>query len=454
MIGRPLEVLDFAPQGENNAGYDIASALGATAANVAMEDLVSRRGRALTGQAIPSVKLGNDEPSGLLFFDGQQVIDFPVLEGIPLPPVDGVEISRDDRIRLASIYVDQALQGQKYTFHFVSGDGRTIDSRSMYAYRVFHNMRWVLYGLLAVFLLVGFFERPPWCWSSSTCSCNLVTEPGGFQCIPVPRSMMPLLPNQAALAVELVACIGLLLLDTGVKLFFLRPRKWLFSWESVKACLYIIAIVDDLVSFGVARNWRVAPWIRPFILTFLNFNTRRAVFSSLFIFYLVVDIILLIFVLLILFSWMGLIIWQGTPGSGIYFPDYLIALRELHVALTTANFPDIMVPAYTQSSFAILFYLAFYALGLFFLFPYALASIYNGYKDQLAKEAGEFRRNRRNMLNAAFYALDETKGLWVVADNTFFFFLLALLLLFFFFLNGILPCYFFFSPSHQIEICR
>lgn len=415
LVTSSLVVPDFSEE-SNQEDDDMAIALGAVSANVAMEDLTTKRSRtgterALAGlQALPKVKLEENAPSTISYLDGVQLIEYPVLEGIPLPPVDGIDISRDDRLRLAAIYVDQALLGQRYTFDFVSNDGKSVNGSAMTAYLVSHNLRWLIYAFLAIFLIVGFFERPPWCWSSPTCTCNFIVDSFGFQCIPVPRSALPFLPNAAALALELFACIGLLALDSGLKLYFLNSRKWLFSWESVKSVLLVIAIVDDLVSFGVDRQWRIAPWTRPFVLALLNFNTRRAVFSSLRIFYLVVDVMVLIFALLMIFSWMALIIWQGTAGSGIYFTDYLIAMRELHVALTTANFPDVMVPSYSVSSFAIVFFVAFYALGLFFLFPYALASIYNGYKDQLAEEAQNFRNNRRNMLKAAFYTLDESKG--------------------------------------------
>jgi hypothetical protein len=197
----------------------------------------------------------------------------------------------------------------------------------------------------------------------------------------------------------------------GFGAWFMNWRKWLHpkSFESVKVALYIVSLIDIVVSFSTTRTWRLSPWLRPFIFVMLTSFTRNSAFSSIMVWYNVADILLMICILLILFAWIGLVLWQGTPGEGVYFTGYLIALRELQVALTTANFPDIMVPAYNQSSFAILFYLAFFIVGLFFLIPFMLASIYNTYKLQLHSEAMLFHVNQRRMLRAAFYVLDDCK---------------------------------------------
>ncbi len=196
---------------------------------------------------------------------------------------------------------------------------------------------------------------------------------------------------------------------------------------------YTVSIVDCCVSLAVPRTWRLSPWLRPFLLIFFSDRARYAAFSSMMIWWNVIDIFALIFLMLLLFAWVGLVLWRGTNGSGVYFTgyvlhnrcsrgmsrsltarsllpiSYLVALRELHVALTTANFPDIMAPAYGQSSLAILFYLAFYVVGLFFLLPLMLASIFSTYKQQLMTEAAQFTFNRNHQLQAAYYVLDSDR---------------------------------------------
>ncbi len=50
------------------------------------------------------------------------------------------------------------------------------------------------------------------------------------------------------------------------------------------------------------------------------------------------------------------------------------------VLLTTANFPDIMLPAYEQSRIYALFFISYLLFGLFLILNLLMAVYYNNYK--------------------------------------------------------------------------
>lgn len=90
------------------------------------------------------------------------------------------------------------------------------------------------------------------------------------------------------------------------------------------------------------------------------------------------------------------------------------------VLLTTANYPDIMLPAYAQSRLYSIFFIAYLLFGLFFLFNLVLAVFYNKYKTQLELVAEKYINERRTTIKEAFAVLDHQKvgeiEYWVFAD--------------------------------------
>lgn len=57
------------------------------------------------------------------------------------------------------------------------------------------------------------------------------------------------------------------------------------------------------------------------------------------------------------------------------------------VLLTTANFPDVMLPALHQSPWYALFFMSYLFMGLYFLLNVLLATIFSGYKRKLQERS-------------------------------------------------------------------
>ena len=71
------------------------------------------------------------------------------------------------------------------------------------------------------------------------------------------------------------------------------------------------------------------------------------------------------FVFKILISFLGQRLFSGTIEGVQYFNTYIYSCFNMLVLLTTANFPDIMLPAYEKSRAASLFFIAYLLLGVF-----------------------------------------------------------------------------------------
>jgi two pore calcium channel protein len=57
------------------------------------------------------------------------------------------------------------------------------------------------------------------------------------------------------------------------------------------------------------------------------------------------------------------------------------------ILLTTSNFPDVMLPAYFNSSYSVIFFIIYLVLGLYFLLNTLLATIFTNYKKRLEARA-------------------------------------------------------------------
>ena len=65
------------------------------------------------------------------------------------------------------------------------------------------------------------------------------------------------------------------------------------------------------------------------------------------------------------------------------------------VLITTANFPDVMLPAYHKNYFSMLFFTTYLSVGLFFLLNLLLASVFSKFKDRFEERIDANIEKRR-----------------------------------------------------------
>ena len=77
--------------------------------------------------------------------------------------------------------------------------------------------------------------------------------------------------------------------------------------------------------------------------------------------------------------------------------------------LTTANFPDVMLPAYQANYFSMLFFVTYLLLGLYFLINLLVASVFNKYKGRLADKITQNHHLRRDQVEKVYRMFDTTQ---------------------------------------------
>lgn len=94
-------------------------------------------------------------------------------------------------------------------------------------------------------------------------------------------------------------------------------------------------------------------------------------------------VLAMIFAFIFFFSFSGYFLFQGTLEGVTTFPNINSSYYNMLILLTTANFPDVMLPAYNYKRFNFFFFFLFLVFGLYFLLNVLLAVVFDNYKSKL-----------------------------------------------------------------------
>uniref|UniRef100_A0A665U762 Two pore calcium channel protein 1-like n=1 Tax=Echeneis naucrates TaxID=173247 RepID=A0A665U762_ECHNA len=288
-------------------------------------------------------------------------------------------------LELASVFVSDAQYNRNIFFD--------TSPRAVRLYLLYH--RWFLKVLLYFFILVNL-------------SLAVFEEPAVFP-----------LPLWATMMVELLC-----LLAFSFRLVHyakvIPPDKF---WKDPKnICIIVILMLTlvDMIIYGAlkATNYYALRWsrvLRPLLLVNVTegrqlrraFRSIRNALPQIFYVFLLFMFSVLIFSLMALklLGKRGLQTIDGAP----YFTHYLEIVFDLYVLVTTANSPDVMMPAYNASFVFAIFFIVYILINTYIFMSVFLAVVYNNYKKYLKEEVRQLVRAKRHKMVRAFAVLQEVR---------------------------------------------
>ncbi|KAG7220282.1 hypothetical protein INR49_018338 [Caranx melampygus] len=298
---------------------------------------------------------------------------------------------------LAAIYVSDAQYNRNIFFD--------TSPQSVRLYLLYN--RWFLKVLLYFFILVNL-------------SLAVFEEP----------AVLPL-PVWATMLVELLC----LLVFTCRLVHYAKVIPRDKFWKDPKnICIIVILTLTlvDMIIYGTlkASNYYAVRWsrvLRPLLLVNVTegrqlrraFRSIRNALPQIFYVFLLFMFSVLIFSLMALklLGKRGLKTINGAP----YFTNYLEIVFDLYVLVTTANSPDVMMPAYNASFVFAIFFIMYILINTYIFMSVFLAVVYNNYKKYLKEEVRQLVRAKRHKMVRAFAVLQEQKeaggGPVVTQDN-------------------------------------
>ncbi|KAK3246740.1 hypothetical protein CYMTET_43734, partial [Cymbomonas tetramitiformis] len=241
-----------------------------------------------------------------------------------------------------------------------------------------------------------FFEQPNWCSKGGQDTCHAAHYPSW---------RLPNINKDEALSVELcfAACCVVEIIASA---FAYGWKYFSFVHHRVLTILFCFAFFDIPYKYG---NWetyfRVGPLLRISIYVAYSDELRKEFWYIGGMLPKMVGIAFIGLSMVAVFAWAGLLIFEGTPEGAEYFPTIFDSAWTLLVLMTTSNWPDAMLPAYSDKRSTAFFFIIFQLAGLFFFLNFILAMVYNEYLLQ-EKESLQLRSLEREAnLDSAFQAL-------------------------------------------------
>eukprot|EP00246_Nothoceros_aenigmaticus_P009159 TRINITY_DN244_c0_g1_i3.p1 TRINITY_DN244_c0_g1~~TRINITY_DN244_c0_g1_i3.p1 ORF type:complete len:509 (-),score=73.26 TRINITY_DN244_c0_g1_i3:978-2504(-) len=269
------------------------------------------------------------------------------------------------------------------------------------------DILWTL--TLFALVIINFFEVPLWCNGSSPHPCGSKEK--------YYLGDLPYLSREGSLIYEAVVLVILAVYTFAPIAYIGNKLFWSNRLDATKACLFVLLLIDAVVnvlyvsSSGPITSLpiRFAPYIRVVIFG-LNIRELRQCASVLLgIIPAFLDIFALLIIYIVFSSWVAYILFEDTMQGKIFFTSYWTTLYEMFILFTTANNPDVWIPAYKASRYSSIFFILYILFGVYFIFNLILAVVYNSFKEQFAAQLIAAEKKRVEILDKAFDLLDTQK---------------------------------------------
>ena len=256
------------------------------------------------------------------------------------------------------------------------------DERAQELYKV--QKKWLskikIVAVIIYFLIIPFMETPKWCRDDM----NRDDLTPIYHCSEIADGNIP---YSQIYKLNPIITGGLDFLCLSFFIFFrLFKSKW--RAQSKKAtcrtytliALAVISFVDTIISIIFVEDSLISNLVRPIVVIIFFSQIRSNIYTAARDLYLSLYVLVLIFIYVFFFSILGYYLFRDMFEREIYFKSISDSMYQMMILLTTANFPDIMLPAYQVSIAYNLYFIIFLLIGLYFFINLLLAKVFDNYK--------------------------------------------------------------------------
>ena len=266
--------------------------------------------------------------------------------------------------------------------------GEDEESQGNYRFHKKYLTRLKFIFLILYILVNPTLETPRWCIDGLKSDSSFSRGSVGLNCdhLGVPYSGNPTIsPTMCAI------------LDFACLAFFLYFRWFKTKWEKKRegrklrnillSISVAIIFIENLIVMIIFARPILSPFLRPFVfacfLHLVRLNARHFYHD-------LKDsavILVTIFLFIAMYALIGHFLFRYRKEGYDYFATISDSNFNMLILMTTANFPDIMLPAYSKSYWVMLYFVSYLCIGLYLMMNFLLANVFNRFKDRLEKQA-------------------------------------------------------------------
>ena len=164
----------------------------------------------------------------------------------------------------------------------------------------------------------------------------------------------------------------------------------------------MISVVDLIFAVIYNRYPYVANYARPFVILLFLSSIRANIFELAHDLKESFLILCCILAYVMMFVVIGFYLFRESFQEVSVFTDKNATFYQMTILLTTANFPDVMLPAYNVSYLYSIFFISYLMIGLYLLLNLLLANIFTKFTQRLESRAKERTKKRKEQLEKFF----------------------------------------------------
>ena len=266
--------------------------------------------------------------------------------------------------------------------------------------------------VIIYFLIVPYLYTPAWCLdyyikhdnernSVFYYRCGDVRIDGGV----VRYSTLPKLAAWLTGLID-VLCLCYLTFYRFYKLSWRKMTKKGNARNYALVAILVLSTIDHILGLYYKYNAIISLFIRPLVV-YIFFSAVRS--NLWLIVQSIKDTLMILATILcyvLFFALLSHYLFRNNFEGIAVFKNLEESYYQLVILLTTANFPDVMLPAYEKHYLYSIFFVAYLVLGLYFLLNILLANVFSMYKSRLEKKLERKTDMRENRIGQHFDKFD------------------------------------------------
>ncbi|XP_065190162.1 two pore channel protein 1-like [Sycon ciliatum] len=278
------------------------------------------------------------------------------------------------RYQEAAIYLQEGFENDSFASH-------PRDASSMQAYRFVHTFHILDVSAAILLMALALVEFPA-----------------------VDKLQMP---TQGHALVELLLLV-VLAMDLFMRMRWLKWRRVYKHKRIILKTLFLAIMLTEAIAVAVREksHFRITRCLRPLFLldSYYCMGARRVARQIVQSLPPILDMIMLLLFIMVIFSVFGYFLFSENPNDP-NFSSFKNSFVSLFILVTTANYPDVMMPAYNYYQWAPAFFIIYLCITLYILLNLLTAVVYSTFQEFEKRKFRKLLLHQREAVRKMFNLL-------------------------------------------------